>query len=191
MKQAATKQGDAAPAGAPSGMNRFPGHLDAESKVAERPEDHKTELRLWLRLLACANLIEVEIRQRLRERFDTTLPRFDLMAQLERTEDGLLLGELSRRMMVSNGNVTGLVERLVQSGLIERNANESDRRAVRVRLTGEGRRVFAEMAAEHADWIAEFLAGLGEDEQEALLSQLSGLKTSVLSAVSRRNGQPA
>jgi len=176
---------------AASGDTRFPNHVDAESKVAERPEDHKTELRLWLRLLACANLIEVEIRQRLRERFDTTLPRFDLMAQLERTEDGLLLGELSRRMMVSNGNVTGLVERLVQSGLIERNANESDRRAVRVRLTDEGRRVFAEMAKEHADWIAEFFEGLAEDEQEALLSQLSGLKSSVLTAVNRRNGQAA
>lgn len=166
----------------------FADHVDAESKVAERPEDHKTELRLWLRLLACANLIEVEIRQRLRERFDTTLPRFDLMAQLERTEDGLLLGELSRRMMVSNGNVTGLVERLVQSGLIERNANESDRRAVRVRLTNEGRRVFAEMAREHADWIAEFFEGLGEEDQEALLSQLSVLKSSVLTAINRRVG---
>ncbi|MEJ8572330.1 MarR family transcriptional regulator [Microbaculum marinum] len=165
---------------------QFSDHVDAESKVAERPEDHKTELRLWLRMLACANLIEVEIRQRLRERFDTTLPRFDLMAQLERTEDGLLLGELSRRMMVSNGNVTGLVERLVHSGLIERNANEADRRAVRVRLTDEGRRVFSVMAAEHADWIAEFFDGLGEDEQEALLTSLRGLKLSVLSAISGR-----
>ena len=85
----------------------FADHVDAELKVAERPQDHVMELRLWLRLLATANLIEVEVRQRLRERFDTTLPRFDLMAQLERVEDGLLLGELSRRMMVSNGNVTG------------------------------------------------------------------------------------
>ena len=161
-------------------------HVDAESKVSERPQDHVMELRLWLRLLASANLIESEVRQRLREHFDTTLPRFDLMAQLERVEDGLLLGELSRRMMVSNGNVTGLVERLAQSGLIERNALEADRRAVRVRLTAKGRREFARMAAAHADWIAELFSHLGEDEQKALWSRLGRLKESVLMATHRR-----
>jgi DNA-binding MarR family transcriptional regulator len=164
----------------------FDDHVDAELKVAERPQDHVMELRLWLRLLATANLIEVEVRQRLRERFQTTLPRFDLLAQLERVEDGLLLGELSRRMMVSNGNVTGLVERLAHSGLIERNVSSADRRAVRVRLTEKGRRSFAEMAAAHADWIAELFAGLSQEEQEALWSRLGSLKSSVLAAAKRR-----
>lgn len=161
-------------------------HLDAESRAAERPQDHAAELRLWLRLLAVTNLIEVEVRQRLRERFDTTLPRFDLLAQLERTEDGLLLGELSRRMMVSNGNVTGLVERLVQSGLIERNVLEADRRAVRVRLTEKGRAAFAEMAAAHADWVSELFAGVSEEEQKALWSRLGALKASVLEGARKR-----
>ena len=86
--------------------------LDAETKVAERPDDHKTELRLWLRLLTCTTLIENEVRRRLRDNFDITLPRFDLLAQLDRTPNGMTLGELSQRMMVSNGNVTGLVDRL-------------------------------------------------------------------------------
>jgi DNA-binding MarR family transcriptional regulator len=161
-------------------------HVDAESKVSERPQDHRTELRLWLRLLASSNLIENEIRQRLRERFGTTLPRFDLLAQLERVEDGLLLGELSRRMMVSNGNVTGLAERLAQSGLIERNTLEADRRAVRVRLTPKGRQLFAEMAAAHAEWIAELFRELSEDEQKTLWSRLGTLKNSVLGATRRR-----
>ena len=151
-------------------------HVDAELKVSERPQDHVLELRLWLRLLASANLIESEVRQRLREHFNTTLPRFDLLAQLERVEDGLLLGELSRRMMVSNGNVTGLAERLAQSGLIERNTLEADRRAVRVRLTAKGRQVFGEMAAAHAEWIAELFADLGEDEQKALWSRLGKIE---------------
>ncbi len=165
-------------------------HLDAESKVVERPQDHATELRLWLRLLACTNLIEVEMRRRLRERFNTTLPRFDLLAQLDRFEDGLLLGELSRRMMVSNGNVTGLVERLVQAGLIERNISEADRRAVRVRLTEKGREEFAEMAVAHAEWIGELFAGFSESEQKALWTRLGELKSSVLGAAHPR-GAPA
>jgi DNA-binding MarR family transcriptional regulator len=163
-----------------------PSHLDAESKVVERPQDHATELRLWLRLLACTNLIEVEIRRRLRERFNTTLPRFDLLAQLERSDDGLLLGELSRRMMVSNGNVTGLAERLVQAGLIERNISEADRRAVRVRLTDKGRKEFAEMAAAHAEWIGELFGRFSESEQKALWSRLGELKASVLKGTTPR-----
>lgn len=158
-------------------------HLDAESKVSERPQDHATELRLWLRLLATTSLIEVEVRRRLREQFDTTLPRFDLLAQLERVEDGLLLGELSRRMMVSNGNVTGLVERLVEAGLIERNVSEADRRAVRVRLTVTGREVFAEMAAAHAGWISDLFTHMSDEEQKTLWSRLGELKGSILAAV--------
>lgn len=153
--------------------------VDAESKVCESPQDHGAELRLWLRLATCANLIEGEIRKRLREEFDTTLPRFDLMAQLERSPNGILLGELSRRMMVSNGNVTGLVERLVQEGLIDRQVSDTDRRAVRVRLTGTGRSAFAAMAEAHGDWIAELLGQLDPEQQEALWTQLGDLKTSV------------
>lgn len=162
--------------------------IDAEFKLGVGAQQHTTELRLWLRLLTCANLIETEIRRRLRERFDTTLPRFDLMAQLERAPDGILLGELSRRMMVSNGNVTGLVERLVQEGLIERQVTEADRRAVKVRLTERGRSIFAEMAAAHGDWMAELIGGLDETEQEALWAQLAGLKASVRLAIAGERG---
>lgn len=146
---------------------------------------HRTELRLWLRLLTTANTIEAEIRRRLRDRFDTTLPRFDLMAQLDRAPDGLQLGELSRRMMVSNGNVTGLVERLAQEALIDRQVSEADRRAVQVRLTPQGRLAFAEMARAHADWIAELVGALAPAEQEALSTQLSALKASVGGATTK------
>jgi DNA-binding MarR family transcriptional regulator len=156
--------------------------IDAESKVRESPNDHRAELRLWLRLLTCANMIEAEIRKRLREEFDTTLPRFDLMAQLERSVDGILLGELSRRMMVSNGNITGLVDRLVLEGLIERQVLESDRRAARVRLTPIGRSTFTKMAAAHSDWVAELLGGLSPGDQEALWSRLGALKLSIRGA---------
>src|SRR6266550_329925 len=102
--------------------------LDAETKVAERPADHDAELRLWLRLLTCTTLIEGEIRSRLRNGFDMTLPRFDAMAQLDKAPGGMTLGELSQRMMVSNGNVTGLAERLLEQGLLDRRSSPTDRR---------------------------------------------------------------
>jgi len=167
-------------------------HIDAEYALQQNPHDHKSELRLWLRLLTCANLIEAEIRKRLREQFDTTLPRFDLMAQLDRAENGILLGELSQRMMVSNGNVTGLVERLVQEGLIERQVTEHDRRAVRVRMTEQGRAAFSEMAAAHGDWISEMLGELSETDRERLWGRLGNLKKSVRNALGdKKSGRSA
>lgn len=152
---------------------------DAETKAEERPRDHKDELRLWLRLLTCTTLVENEIRSRLRERFDVTLPRFDLMAQLEKVPDGLTLGEVSQRMMVSNGNVTGLVERLATQGLVERTPHPKDRRAVTIRLSEAGRRAFDEMARAHEEWIADLFADLGPEEIEALMALLGKTKRSV------------
>ena len=102
------------------------------------PHDHKDELRLWLRLFTCKEVIESEVRRRLRDNFDVTLPRFDLLAQLDRAPKGMTLGELSQRMMVSNGNVTGLVDRLVEQGLIDRRPSPKDRRAQIVSLTAGG-----------------------------------------------------
>src|SRR6266851_5657227 len=129
--------------------------FDAETKVAERPHHHHDELRLWLRLFTCTTLIEGEVRRRLRQSFDVTLPRFDLMAQLDRVRGPMTLGELSSRMMVSNGNVTGLVERLVADGLVARRPSPSDRRVQLVSLTPEGRRAFRALARAHENWIAE------------------------------------
>jgi DNA-binding MarR family transcriptional regulator len=157
--------------------------LDAETKVAERPADHEAELRLWLRLFTCITLIEGEIRSRLRRAFDMTLPRFDVMAQLDKTPNGMTLGELSQRMMVSNGNLTGLVERLVAQGLLERRASPNDRRAQLVSLTGEGRRAFRAMARSHENWIAEIFADLSPSDIETLMRLLAKTKTSARKAV--------
>jgi DNA-binding MarR family transcriptional regulator len=164
--------------------------LDAETRATERPADHKDELRLWLRLLTCTTMIEGEIRTRLREKFDVTLPKFDLMAQLDKTTDGLTLGELSRRMMVSNGNVTGLVERLVELGLVERVPHPTDRRAAFVRLTQTGRANFNEMAAEHAEWIAAFASGMSPQEIAIMLRLLAKMKSSVRTSIEEHRGAP-
>ena len=166
-------------------MEERPIPLDAETKVAERPHDHKDELRLWLRLFTCKEVVEGEVRRRLRERFNLTLPRFDLMAQLDRTPKGMTLGELSQRMMVSNGNVTGLVDRLVEQGLIDRQPSRIDRRAQIVRLTAEGRRFFRAMARENGDWIGDMFAELSQNELETLLHLLAKTKASARKAIAR------
>ena len=146
---------------------------DAESRVRD---DHHDALRLWLRLLTCTMLIESRIRSRLREGFETTLPRFDLMAQLERHPEGLRMGELSRRMMVTGGNVTGITAALVAEGLVERRAIPGDRRAHAVRLTVAGKRSFDAMAAEHERWVKEMLAGFAEGDRDRLHALLGRLK---------------
>jgi len=157
--------------------------LDAETKAAERPHDHHDELRLWLRLLTCTTLIEGEVRRRLRQEFDVTLPRFDLMAQLDKNPGGMTLGELSSRMMVSNGNVTGLVERLVADGLLARKPAPNDRRAQIVRLTPAGRRVFRAMARAHEGWILRIFAELKPSEISSLMALLAKAKRSAARAV--------
>ena len=159
--------------------------FDAESKLAETPVDTKADLRLWLRLLTCATLIEGEIRRRLRKQFGETLPRFDLMAQLERVEHGITLGEVSKRMMVSAGNVTSLVERLVLAGYVERRTAPNDRRSQLIRLTRNGRRAFGLMAAAHQAWVAELLGDLRERDMAAAMEQLAKLKRSVTRAIAR------
>lgn len=159
--------------------------LDAETKAAERPADHEPELRLWLRLLSCTNLIENEVRRRLREHFGVTLPRFDLLAQLDKTPSGMTLGELSQRMMVSNGNVTGLVERLVADGLIDRRPSPTDRRAQMVSLTSEGRRAFRAMARAHENWIAKLFSELNREDVDTLMRCLAKTKTSVRAGIVR------
>ena len=139
--------------------------------------DHHASLRLWLRLLSATTRIEDTIRQRLREQFGITLPRFDLMAQLERERTGLTMGELSRRMMVTGGNVTAIVDQLEAEHLVQRQTSPDDRRAFRVSLTAAGRKAFAAMAQAHEGWVVELLAPLNEREQTQLHKLLGTLKT--------------
>ena len=158
--------------------------LDSETKAVE--SDHGDELRLWLRLLTCTTLIEGAVRSRLRERFDVTLPRFDLMAQLDRAPDGMTLSDVSKRMMVSNGNVTGLVERLVESGHLDRRTSVTDRRVQVIRLTRAGRAEFRKMAAEHELWIASIFADLSAKDVQDLMRLLGKTKVSARNATQQK-----
>ncbi|MDN4591281.1 MarR family transcriptional regulator [Xenophilus aerolatus] len=152
--------------------------MDLEARAHS---EHPEALRLWLRLLTCTQLIEKQVRGALRERFDTTLPRFDLMSQLERAPEGMKMSELSRRMMVTGGNVTGITDQLVTEGLVERVDVEGDRRAWRVRLTVRGRKAFQEMAQQHEGWIVDAFAALSEREIAQLHKLLGKVKADVQS----------
>ena len=149
--------------------------LLADRETIARAGDHRA-LRIWLRLLTCTQLIERQVRSRLRERFATTLPRFDLMAQLERRPEGLKMNQLSRLLMVTGGNVTAIVDQLEKESLVERLEEPADRRAFRIRLTRAGEKSFAEMARAHEAWVVELLAGMSRREQDELLKLLAKLK---------------
>ena len=147
--------------------------LDLASRLTQ---DHHQSLKLWLRMLSCTVRIENEIRTRMRATFDITLPRFDLMAQLERHPEGLRMGELSKRMMVTGGNITGITDQLVAEGWVRRAPVKGDRRAYLVRLTAKGKRAFDKMAAEHEQWVIELLAGLTDRDREQLNRLLAKMK---------------
>ncbi|RVT83316.1 MarR family transcriptional regulator [Rhodobacteraceae bacterium CCMM004] len=130
----------------------------------------KARLRLWLRLLKTTRRVEADLRERFRAEFATTLPRFDVMAALARQEEGLKMSQISATLRVSGGNVTGIVDRLAEEGLVERCAVPGDRRAARVRLTDLGRGEFARQAEAHEAWI-DALLGDVEANEAALMSR--------------------
>jgi len=146
----------------------------SKSRAGAR-NDHD-DIRLWLRLLYCASHIESIMQSRIMGDFGISLARFDLMSQLERAGGGLIMSEVSRRMMVSNGATTSLVDRLVDDGLVLREAHPEDRRTTILHLTEQGRERFLAMAAEHEQWIISLLAGLDGSAKRELLSGLGTLK---------------
>ncbi|MFS4580418.1 MarR family winged helix-turn-helix transcriptional regulator [Phaeobacter sp. C3_T13_0] len=132
----------------------------------------KDRLRLWLKILKATRAVESEIRENLRQEFTTTLPRFDVMAALSQHLDGLKMSELSGVLKVSNGNVTGIIERLVDDGHVQREKVPGDRRASRVRLTEEGGSEFTRQAAAHEIWIDQMFDTVPEAEVQTLSDAL-------------------
>jgi DNA-binding MarR family transcriptional regulator len=159
------------------------GNAARRLRVETKTESGNAALRNWLRLLGCSTLVEREVRRRLRVEFDTTLPRFDLLAQLDlaRRErvPGLTMSELSRRLMVTNGNLTSLVEHLAQERLVRRVTSPSDKRMSIISLTPAGKRTLDAMTPAHRDWISSMFAGLAPDERDALYSLLGKLRASI------------
>ncbi|KKC32531.1 MarR family winged helix-turn-helix transcriptional regulator [Devosia psychrophila] len=157
--------------------------IDAETKIADAPGDHHDELRLWLRLFSVTRLMENDVRSRLQNEFDVTFPRFDILSQLYRVPDGLILGELSQRLMVSPGNITSVIKRLMDDGMIVRNQNPNDRRENIVQMTTLGREKFIQMAASNEEWVRNLTKDLAPADVKALLALLQKMKTSVRRAL--------
>lgn len=152
---------------------------DLEIGVHDLMDSNKNELRVWLRLLATTKLISQEVRRRLRREFGATLPQFDLLSQLYREPDGLRLGEISKRTMVTNGNITGLVTRLEEDGLIRRETPGDDRRVTVAKLTDKGRAAFSEMARVHEAWLHEMMEDVDKQTLPSLLAHMDQLQGSV------------
>jgi len=147
----------------------------ANEQLADQPASKK-RLRLWLQMLKTTRFIENELREELRLGFQSTLPRFDVMAMLDRTRDGLRMSQLSQQLMVSNGNVTGIIDRLVQEGFVMRVSVKGDKRATLVRLTPNGIEKFAEMAIEHEAWINQHLKEINGKEIDHFIEVLSKIR---------------
>jgi DNA-binding MarR family transcriptional regulator len=151
--------------------------VSAPLSSARRDADSKARLRLWIRLLRATRFVEGRTRERLKAQYNVTLPRFDVMAALYRKPDGMLMSEISRFLLVSNGNVTGIVDRLVQEGFVVRAQRDGDRRTSFVRLTAKGRVAFEGMAAAHESWIDELLGGVTGRDAEQLSAKLTSFRS--------------
>jgi DNA-binding MarR family transcriptional regulator len=149
-----------------------------ERRLEQIPRD-KEGLRLWLRIVSCTQMVEQEIRVMLREKFDTTLPRFELLGALDRVPDGLTMGELSRWLMVTKGNVTGIAERLSEDGLIKRQPTPTDRRSFVVTLTQKGRKAFKEMEQEYEQLLDRLFADVSQDDSDMFTGVLAKVKEAV------------
>ena len=138
-------------------------------------------LRMWVRLVACYHLMEIRLRTELRNGFDTTLPRFDLMSQLYRSPDGLKMRELSRLLMVTCGNITALTDRLIEEDLVRRRDDPNDRRAYAISLTPKGKKLFQKMAVQHERWVSSLLGDFDPSELQQLTDLLGKLKRDITS----------
>jgi DNA-binding MarR family transcriptional regulator len=174
----ARKSAAADPKPSPKGVSQ-PAENVVDLEMSTGADSHMG-LRLWLRMLTTTNLVQAELRKRLRTEFDTTLPRFDLMAQLERHPEGLKMTELSRRLMVTGGNVTGITDQLEKEGLVARDTDPNDRRSISVCLTPAGRKAFDRMAVAHEQWVVEMFGGLSLDEKMHTHQDLGKLKQHLL-----------
>jgi len=163
----------------------MPKHLQVvEKRLAQIPHD-KQGVRTWLRLISCAQLVEQEIRSMLRENFDTTLPRFEFLAALDRVPEGITMGELSHWLNVTKGNITGIAERLSEDGYIKREPTPTDRRSFSVTMTPKGHREYKLMEEAYEELVEQIFSDLTLEESDMFM----GLVAKIKEAVFRNRGE--
>jgi len=131
----------------------------------------------WVRLLKAHGLVLRELRRRIPEQL--TLPQFDVVVQLHRRPEGMTSRELTRELLVTPGNVTGLVDRLSRMGLVQRRPVPGDRRAVRMVLTPRGRRVARRAIPRHRRDVEALLSSLSPSDLARLRLLLGRLSRSL------------
>ena len=173
----------------PATLKNFSPHEEADWRWTELQEstNHRAEFRFWLNLLACSTLIEIEIQRQFREEFKFTLARFEVLAQLDREAGGLVLGELPKRLMVTAGSLTPIIDRLVNDGYVTRTPSNIDRRVQIVCLTVEGRKAFRRMAKKHGIWLAGLLEHVPPQKLDELTTQLGELKSALRKSARSRD----
>jgi DNA-binding MarR family transcriptional regulator len=149
--------------------------IDRHPSIVEGEKNDR--VRFWIRLLRASRQIEAELRERLKANFDTTLPRFDVMAVLYRSPNGMLMGDLSRVLLISGGGLTVIIDRLVQEGIVTRSQREGDRRTSIVRLTDEGRELFEQMSKAYKDWISTAMSSIDSEEARQLADCLRAFRS--------------
>ncbi len=154
--------------------------MNNKEKIPSDAEDRSKEaIRTWLRLLSCETVIEQRLRRRFREEFSVTLPQFDVLSELERAGHKMTMSELSHELMVSNGNVTGVIDRLEKNGFVTRTRAAHDRRVQFIDLTEKGRNKWQGMAASHEDWLNDMLSELSTNDMADLQNLLLKTRQSV------------
>jgi len=152
-----------------------------ESSTSSKTRSKQT-LRLWLRLFSCQSMIEDRIRTLLRNQHGITLPQFDVLAELENVDRSLTMTELSKLLVVSNGNITGVIDRLERDQFLTRIRSEKDRRVQHIRLTSQGKARFLKIAAEHEQWVAQLLSDINPKEVDQMIELLKNTKESILNS---------
>ena len=153
--------------------------IEKDNSTNQSDPRSKEAIRTWLRLLSCEMVIEQRLRSRFRQDFSVTLPQFDVLSELERVGKKMTMSELSRELMVSNGNVTGVIDRLEKNAFVTRTRAEHDRRVQYIELTAKGRNAFEEMAESHERWLDEMMSGLSMTDMVELQKLLLKARSSV------------
>jgi DNA-binding MarR family transcriptional regulator len=156
-----------------------------ETVVASLPAtDHR--MRAWLAMVGCFTSVERSLRRHFNHVFRSSLPRYDVLMALVHFPDGLTMGQLASKLMVSKGNMTGVVRRLQQNNCVRQASSRHDRRVRVVTLTSKGRTLWEQMHGEYRSVIEDVLSQLSKTESRLLTQSLMQAQERIDSVLQRK-----